>query len=203
MVALVLCEGDIMISIWFTIDDDFAGGVRCDNWVGSLFGEGGRVELANPPFFTLLGHNIDHLQLFVPGALFQQNPYWTISFFCPSIILDSLWDSSYDNEAVMMKIVGIIIIMVLIVVLFGTSIVSMRTKNVGLWLFDNYLFPWLLDVFIDPQSNSNSFVNLVSLVGKWQWGEWLGDSLFWGWEGGWEEPSFCLTYHEMRYSIWF
>ena len=43
-----------------TINDDFAGGVRCDNWVGSLFGEGGRVELAIPPFFNLLGHNIDH-----------------------------------------------------------------------------------------------------------------------------------------------
>ena len=56
MVSLVLCWDSIMI----TINDDFAGGVRCDNWVGSLFGEGGRVEHAIPPFFTLLGHNIDH-----------------------------------------------------------------------------------------------------------------------------------------------
>ena len=38
MATFVFCEGDIMIIIGFTIDDDFAVGGRCDNWVGSLFG---------------------------------------------------------------------------------------------------------------------------------------------------------------------
>ena len=93
----------------------------------------------------------------------------------------------------MMKIAGIMTITVLKVVLFLQQASFQWGQQISVfWLSiiqSLFLFFWMSSLINKVTVVWSSLSNLVSLVGKWQWGEWLGESLFGGWQGarGWSQ----------------